>query len=169
MRWPRAAPAPRRRWPRRPTALARTLRRLHADRGVTIEVAVAAGRDVRVEREDLDEMLGNLLDNACKWARSRAVLSAALAGDRVVVTIDDDGPGIAPALREAVFERGVRADEAAPGSGLGLSIVRDSREPAAARSRSPRPRSAACASASTCRPAAQPRPGKDVDRLHPWV
>jgi signal transduction histidine kinase len=105
--------------------LARTMRRLFAGRGVTIEVAVAAGLQVRVEREDLDEMLGNLLDNACKWARTRAVLSASVAGDRVVMTIDDDGPGIAPALRDAVFERGVRADEAAPGSGLGLSIVRD--------------------------------------------
>jgi signal transduction histidine kinase len=53
------------------------------------------------------------------------VLSASIEGDRVIVTIDDDGPGIAPSLRAAVFERGVRADEAAPGSGLGLSIVRD--------------------------------------------
>ncbi|MEO5824176.1 MAG: ATP-binding protein [Vicinamibacteraceae bacterium] len=105
--------------------LARTLRRLYAERGVAIDVDVAAGLQVRVEREDLDEMLGNLLDNACKWARTRATISAALAGDRVVVTIDDDGPGIAPALRDAVFERGVRADEAAPGSGLGLAIVRD--------------------------------------------
>jgi signal transduction histidine kinase len=105
--------------------LARTMRRLYAERGVAIDVAVAAGLQVRVEREDLDEMLGNLLDNACKWARTRAVVSASLAGDRVVVTIDDDGPGIAPALREAVFERGVRADEALPGSGLGLAIVRD--------------------------------------------
>jgi signal transduction histidine kinase len=105
--------------------LARTMRRLYAGRGVAIDVTVAPGLQVRVEREDLDEMLGNLLDNACKWARTRAVLSAAPAGDRVVVTVDDDGPGIAPALRGAVFERGVRADEAAPGSGLGLSIVRD--------------------------------------------
>jgi len=105
--------------------LARTLRRLHGGRGIAIDVAVAAGLQVRVEGEDLDEMLGNLLDNACKWARSRAALAASLDGHRVIVIIDDDGPGIAPALREAMFERGVRADEASPGSGLGLSIVRD--------------------------------------------
>ncbi len=105
--------------------LARTMRRLHAARGVAIEVLVPPDVRVRLAREDLDELLGNLLDNACKWARTRAALSAALAGDRVVVTIDDDGPGIVPALREAVFERGVRADEALPGSGLGLAIVRD--------------------------------------------
>ena len=106
-------------------ALARTLRRLHAGRGVTIDVSAPPAAIVPLEREDLDELLGNLLDNACKWARGRAVLSASIEGDRVIVTIDDDGPGIAPSLRAAVFERGVRADEAAPGSGLGLSIVRD--------------------------------------------
>ena len=151
-----SAQAPRRRarrpWPPRRTRWRARCVRLHAERGVTIDVAVARRPAiVRVEREDLDEMLGNLLDNACKWARTRAVLSAASAGDRVAVTIDDDGPGIAPALREAVFERGVRADEAAPGSGLGLSIGATSRAPAAARSRSPTPRLAASASASTAR------------------
>jgi signal transduction histidine kinase len=106
-------------------AIVRTLRRLHAERGLTIEVDVAPDLRVRVDREDLDEMLGNLLDNACKWGRRRALVSAARDGEHVVVTIDDDGPGIAPAMRQAVFERGVRADEAAPGSGLGLAIVRD--------------------------------------------
>ena len=106
-------------------ALGRTLRRLHAERGLTIEVDVAPDLTVRIDREDLDELLGNLLDNACKWGRRRALVSAARDGEHVVVTIDDDGPGIAPSMRQAVFERGVRADEAAPGSGLGLAIVRD--------------------------------------------
>jgi signal transduction histidine kinase len=105
-------------------ALGRTLQRLHAERGLSIEVDVAADLRVRVDREDLDEMLGNLLDNACKWGRRRARVSAAREGGDVVVVIDDDGPGIDPAMRQAVFERGVRADEAAPGSGLGLAIVR---------------------------------------------
>jgi len=105
-------------------ALGRTLRRLHDERGLTIAVDVPPDLRVRVDREDLDEMLGNLLDNACKWARGRVQIAAARDGGRVVVVIDDDGPGIAPAMREAVFERGVRADEAAPGSGLGLAIVR---------------------------------------------
>lgn len=105
--------------------LARALRRLHADRGVTLEVDVPPATSARVQREDLDEMLGNLLDNGCKWARSRVCVQSAIAGDTIVVTVDDDGPGLAEPLREHVLQRGVRADEAAPGSGLGLAIVRD--------------------------------------------
>jgi signal transduction histidine kinase len=80
---------------------------------------------VRVQREDLDEMLGNLLDNACKWAASRIVVEAAIKGPSVVIAVDDDGPGLPTALRPIVLQRGMRADEAAPGSGLGLAIVRD--------------------------------------------
>ncbi|HEV2669174.1 MAG TPA: ATP-binding protein, partial [Blastocatellia bacterium] len=79
----------------------------------------------RGRREDLDEMLGNLLDNACKWARVRVRLSCSKEGEQIVIAIDDDGPGIEPSMREAVMRRGVRADEAAQGSGLGLAIVRD--------------------------------------------
>lgn len=105
--------------------LARTLRRLHADRGITIEVRVAAGHAVRAQREDLDEMLGNLLDNACKWARSRVTVDAAPAGDAIEITVDDDGPGVEVSMRDVVLQRGVRADQAASGSGLGLAIVRD--------------------------------------------
>ena len=105
--------------------LSRTLQRLHAARGITIDSRVPAAHAVRVQREDLDEMLGNLLDNGCKWARSRVAVGSMLHGERIVITIDDDGPGLDPALREAVLQRGVRADEAAPGSGLGLAIVRD--------------------------------------------
>ena len=97
--------------------------RLHADRGVTITVDVLPDLQVRADREDLDEMLGNLLDNACKWARASARISAVRSGDRIAVIVDDDGPGIEASMRTAVLKRGVRADEAAPGSGLGLSIV----------------------------------------------
>jgi signal transduction histidine kinase len=106
-------------------ALARTLLRLHAGRGLAIDVQVPADHSVRGQREDLEEMLGNLLDNACQWARSRVVITSSLHDSRVVVTVDDDGPGIDPSMREVVLQRGVRADEAAPGSGLGLAIVRD--------------------------------------------
>lgn len=105
--------------------LARTLRRLHVEKGVVIDLDASASHGVRVQREDLDEMLGNLLDNACKWARSRVTFTSVEAGGTVTVVIDDDGPGLAPELREKVLQRGVRADEAAPGSGLGLAIVRD--------------------------------------------
>ena len=70
-------------------------------------------------------MLGNLLDNACKWGRTRVVVQSIAGDGRCTIVVDDDGPGLAPALREAVLQRGVRADEAAPGSGLGLAIVRE--------------------------------------------
>jgi signal transduction histidine kinase len=114
--------------------LARALLRVHAERCIAVEVQVAEDVTVRAQREDLDEMLGNLMDNSCKWARTTVVVSIAgtdvrrdepSAPDRVTIIVDDDGEGILPDLREAVLQRGVRADEAAPGSGLGLAIVSD--------------------------------------------
>jgi signal transduction histidine kinase len=105
--------------------LSRTLQRLYADRGIAIDVQVPLDHAVRTGREDLDEMLGNLLDNACKWTRSQIVVSSAARNGHVVITVDDDGPGVAVDMRDQVLRRGVRADEAAPGSGFGLAIVRD--------------------------------------------
>jgi signal transduction histidine kinase len=105
-------------------ALVRTLHCLYAERGLTIEVT-AADAIVRCQREDLDEMLGNLLDNACKWGRSRVRLSTSASDRSITIEVEDDGAGIEAGKRAAVLERGVRADEAAPGSGLGLAIVRD--------------------------------------------
>ena len=105
--------------------LARTLRRLHADRGIVIDAAASPDHTVRVRREDLDEMLGNLLDNACRFARSRVAVSSARIGGQIAITVDDDGAGLPPSLREEVLQRGVRADETGPGAGFGLAIVRD--------------------------------------------
>lgn len=105
--------------------LVRALTRLHADRQLTIDVLVDPTLLVQGRREDIDEILGNVLDNACRFARSRVAVAAAAIGQAVVVTIDDDGPGLDPTLRAAVLQRGVRADESGPGSGLGLSIVRN--------------------------------------------
>jgi len=105
--------------------LTRTLLRIHERRGIAIDVNIAGSHCVRGQREDLDEMLGNLLDNACKWARSRVAIDASSSGGAVVITVDDDGPGLEASMRHIVLQRGVRADEAAPGSGLGLAIVRD--------------------------------------------
>jgi signal transduction histidine kinase len=106
-------------------ALSRTLLQLHAERGLAIDVETPPDQAVRCQREDLEEMLGNLVDNACKWARTRVVIASAAAGGTITITVDDDGPGIEPALRETVLRRGVRTDEQVPGSGLGLAIVRD--------------------------------------------
>ncbi len=105
--------------------LVRALRRLYAGRDLSIEIEAPASHAFRGQREDLDEMLGNLLDNACKWARTQVRLTCSKEGEQIVIAVDDDGPGIEPAMRDAVIQRGIRADEAAQGSGLGLAIVRD--------------------------------------------
>ncbi len=105
--------------------LVRTMLRLHADRGLAIDVRVPPEHSVRCQREDLDEMLGNLLDNACKWSRTRVSIVSTAGPQSIVITVDDDGPGLDPSMRDVVIQRGVRADEAAPGSGFGLAIVRD--------------------------------------------
>src|SRR5215471_5369094 len=105
--------------------LTRTLRRLYAGRGLQIQADVSPEHHIRGQREDLEEMLGNLLDNACKWAKATVKIQAVQENDAVVLTVDDDGPGLVPSMRDVVLQRGVRADEAAPGSGLGLAIVRD--------------------------------------------
>jgi signal transduction histidine kinase len=105
--------------------LARALERLYADRALAITVDVPADVTARVPIEDLEEMLGNLLDNACKWATARVSVTAVLRASDIVIDVDDDGAGLDPAMRDLVMSRGVRADEAAPGSGLGLAIVRE--------------------------------------------
>lgn len=105
--------------------LVRTMERLHADRALSMQASVPPDCVVRVPLEDLEEMIGNLLDNACKWTRSRVAVSAVTDSGRVVIDVDDDGAGLNAAMRGQMLQRGVRADEASPGSGLGLAIVRD--------------------------------------------
>lgn len=106
--------------------LARALGVVHAERGIQIILPAAGCSSAFAgEAQDLQELLGNLLDNACKWARSRVEVHCTTlqAGSRLCLTLDDDGPGIAPARRSAVLHRGVRLDESVPGSGLGLNIA----------------------------------------------
>ena len=106
--------------------LARVLDRIHAARGVEIVVECPPSLAFRGERQDLEEMAGNLMDNACKWAKTRVAVRTAAAGQgRFVVAVEDDGPGLAVEDRSRVMQRGERLDESVPGSGLGLSIVRD--------------------------------------------
>ncbi|MDO9598867.1 MAG: sensor histidine kinase [Azoarcus sp.] len=123
-----AVQVPGLRTPLRPAleGLLRLMQRLYPDRVVELGWAGLAGESAfRGEEQDLQEMLGNLLENACKWAAQRVDVRVSQLAHSVVVTIDDDGPGLQPAAREAVFARGVRADEQVPGSGLGLAIVSD--------------------------------------------
>ncbi|CEJ09914.1 Sensor protein PhoQ [bacterium YEK0313] len=110
--------------------LARTMEKIHRDRELKVTADVPAGLTFRGERHDLEEMVGNLVDNACKWADRRVLVTvrpeaAMSAADRAffTVTIDDDGPGLSAADREAVGRRGKRLDETKPGTGLGLSIA----------------------------------------------
>ena len=106
--------------------LVRVMDRVHADRGLAVHLEpVAQDLAFAGEEQDLQEMVGNLLDNACLWARRRVTLGAQREADRLVIAVEDDGPGIAPDRRAAVLARGVRLDETTPGSGLGLAIVAD--------------------------------------------
>lgn len=106
--------------------LVRVMNKLYQSEGRSVESHVPAGVFVRVERQDLEEMLGNLVDNACKWAKSRIEVSLETTdiGD-MFIHIDDDGKGLSAEGRVQALKRGVRLDETAPGTGLGLSIVAD--------------------------------------------
>ena len=111
-------------------ALARTMEKTHRDKAIATDVKMPEQARFRGERQDLEEMVGNLLDNAFKWAQSRVSVEVMCerpdpAAERQIVRIvvDDDGPGLTPAQRDQVARRGRRLDETKPGSGLGLSIV----------------------------------------------
>src|SRR6476469_6723413 len=113
-------------------ALRRTMEKIHRDRSVAIELKADAKAKFRGERQDLEEMVGTLVDNACKWAASQVFVEVLVepeaepgAGARLRVIVDDDGRGLSPAERAQVSRRGQRLDESKPGSGLGLSIVVD--------------------------------------------
>lgn len=112
------------------TALARTMEKIHRARAIAIDVHGGDGIRFRGERPDLEEMVGNLVDNACKWASSQVSIEVVrdtvpVPGGRQTlrIVVDDDGRGLSPAEREQVAKRGRRLDETKPGSGLGLSIV----------------------------------------------
>ena len=112
------------------TALARTMEKIHRDKNLIIEVHADDKAQFQGERPDLEEMMGNLVDNACKWANSRVDIEVFAKppekmGDRPYfhVVIDDDGPGLPPEMQQQIPERGRKLDESKPGSGLGLSIV----------------------------------------------
>ena len=159
--------------------LTRTMHRLHAQRGLAIDARIDPDHAFRGRREDLDEMLGNLVDNACKWTTARVSIESVVEAGRLIVTIDDDGKGLEASMREAVLQRGVRADEAAPGfhpsahktragdpgSGLGLAIVRELADLyQGERSRWGARLPAVCARGSSCLPAESPPRTSDAPR-----
>jgi signal transduction histidine kinase len=113
-------------------ALRRTMEKIHRSRDIAIEVEANAQAKFRGERQDLEEMAGNLVDNACKWAASRVFIEVLVerpvepgAAPMLRIIVDDDGHGLSAAERAQVSRRGQRLDESKPGSGLGLSIVID--------------------------------------------
>jgi signal transduction histidine kinase len=106
--------------------LARVLKRMHADKRLEIDVNVGPALAFRGEREDLEEMAGNLIDNAFKWAHHRITVDAGpIDGTRFSLRVADDGTGLEPEERARAMQRGERFDESVPGTGLGLAIVRD--------------------------------------------
>jgi signal transduction histidine kinase len=112
-------------------AFARTFAKINQRRGIAVEARIARDLSFRGEKQDFDDIVGNLVDNASKWAKSTVEISAGKhvnendARVTIEIIIDDDGPGIPPEERKKALERGKRLDETRPGSGLGLSIVAD--------------------------------------------
>ncbi|WP_257165315.1 sensor histidine kinase [Bradyrhizobium sp. SRS-191] len=113
-------------------ALRRTMEKIYRERSIAVEATADAAARFRGERQDLEEMVGNLVDNACKWAASRVSVEVAVqppaqagASPMLRIVVDDDGRGLSAAERAQVLRRGQRLDESKPGSGLGLSIVSD--------------------------------------------
>jgi signal transduction histidine kinase len=108
------------------------MEKIHRDRGITVVVKADPSAKFRGERQDLEEMAGNLVDNACKWAASQVLIEVLVErptrpgiGPRLRIVVDDDGRGLSAVERAQVSRRGQRLDESKPGSGLGLSIVVD--------------------------------------------
>lgn len=111
-------------------SLGRTLQRINREKGTSISVVCPASLKFRGERQDLEEVVGNLMDNACKWSKSKvevrgSFLTASGEDGRpwLLIEVDDDGPGLRPEQRATAVKRGQRLDETKPGSGLGLNIV----------------------------------------------
>jgi signal transduction histidine kinase len=109
--------------------LARTFAKIYRDKDLEVELAIPPDLRFRGERQDLEEMAGNLIDNAAKWASRKVMVTTEILREddrpRFRLLIDDDGPGLPETAREDVLKRGRRLDETKPGSGLGLSIVSD--------------------------------------------
>jgi two-component system sensor histidine kinase PhoQ len=105
--------------------LAASMAKVYREKGLQIDLRIEPGLVFRGAEEDLTELLGNLMDNACKWAHRRVRVSADEDGGRLRIRVEDDGPGIPPDQARQVLERGSRLDQATPGHGIGLAVARD--------------------------------------------
>jgi len=108
--------------------LVRTLERIHRTKNIDFDISIPPDLKFRGEKRDLEEMIGNLMDNACKWTRSQVTVKAAMIIDDATqfeICVSDDGPGLHPSKYEEALQRGTRLDEATPGTGFGLAIVDD--------------------------------------------
>ncbi len=101
------------------------LSKVYASKGVTIEKRLDEGASLKGDTGDYLELAGNLLDNACKWCERHVQVTLASRGEGIELVVDDDGPGIPEEARDGLLKRGARLDEATPGHGIGLAIVKD--------------------------------------------
>ena len=105
--------------------LARVMEKINLDKNIDLTTDIPTDLFLRGEQQDLEEIVGNLLENAYKWADSKVLLNASRTGDDLEIIVEDDGPGLKPEDRVRALKRGQRLDETTPGTGLGLSIVAD--------------------------------------------
>jgi len=101
------------------------LTKVYHEKNITIDTHLPDNLQVRVDEGDIMEILGNLLDNACKWCNQRVRIQATLTNKKALFIISDDGPGIEQSQIDLILQRGGRADQAKPGQGIGLSVVVD--------------------------------------------
>lgn len=107
--------------------LKRALTRVHSDKPISVDVDIAQNVAFRADADELEEVLGNLMDNAYKWAKSRVLVTATEENGVVTLTVDDDGSGVAEDRRNGILAAGVRLDEQSPGNGLGSGLIDRSR------------------------------------------
>lgn len=101
------------------------VKHIYRNRGIEIRLSDQGTCLFRGESQDLEEMAGNLIDNACKWAKSKVVVNCKTANSRLLLIVEDDGPGIPEEKLEDVLQRGCKLDDSKPGHGQGLGIVND--------------------------------------------
>lgn len=101
------------------------MERIHRDKNLAVEIDIDEDVVFKGEQQDLDDLVGNLLENASKWCKRRIRVTVRQVREQLIVFVDDDGPGLKPEERDIAMRRGQRLDETAPGTGLGLSIVKE--------------------------------------------